>query len=159
MAAAWNIINDALAMLKEPEPGMRMINAGLMGLLADRATTGPTIIQLYYSEARAVEILTCLCSIFQRAVGPRKVCGYKDERCRVCVRAQRQADYLRVGECEKKSWKRKRFLSSLVKGNTSLHHEPKLSADAYQKEWHVSLLQLATWNDLISSSVQSTFSL
>jgi len=35
MAAVWSIINNALAMLKEPRPEMRMINVGLMGFLVD----------------------------------------------------------------------------------------------------------------------------
>ena len=52
MAAVWSIINDALAMLKEPGPEMRMINVGLMGLLVDWGTTGPAIIQLGFPEAQ-----------------------------------------------------------------------------------------------------------
>lgn len=72
MAAAWNIINDALAMLKKPGPEMRMINVGLMGLLVDWGTIGPTIIQLGYNEAHAAEILTCLCSILKKGGGVQK---------------------------------------------------------------------------------------
>lgn len=52
MAAVWSIINDALAMLKEPGPETRMINVGLMGLLVDWGTTGPTIMQLGFTEAQ-----------------------------------------------------------------------------------------------------------
>lgn len=35
MAAVWSVINDALAMLEEPGPEMRMIDVGLMGFLVD----------------------------------------------------------------------------------------------------------------------------
>lgn len=45
MVAVWSIINDALAILKEPGPEMTMINVGLIGLLVDSGTMGPPIIQ------------------------------------------------------------------------------------------------------------------
>lgn len=45
MAAVWSIINDALAILKEPGPEMMMINVDLIGLLVDSGTMGPPIIQ------------------------------------------------------------------------------------------------------------------
>lgn len=35
MTAVWSIINDALAMLKEPGAEVRMINVALMGFLVD----------------------------------------------------------------------------------------------------------------------------
>lgn len=52
MAAVWSIINDALAMLKEPGPEMRMINVGLMGFLIEWGTAGPPIIQSGSTEAQ-----------------------------------------------------------------------------------------------------------
>lgn len=52
MAAVWSIINDALAMLKEPRPEMRMINVGLMVILVDWGTTRPTITQSGFTEAQ-----------------------------------------------------------------------------------------------------------
>lgn len=65
MAAVLSIINYGLAMLKEPEPEMRMINVVLMGFLVDRGTVRPTITPLGFSEALAAEILTCLSSVLE----------------------------------------------------------------------------------------------
>lgn len=54
MAAVWSIINDALTMLEEPGPEMRMIDVGLMGFLVDWRTMGPTIIQLGHTKAQHI---------------------------------------------------------------------------------------------------------
>lgn len=67
MPAVWNIINNALAMLKEHRPELRTFSVGLMEFLVDWGTRGPTIY-----EVHAPEILTCLCSVLEEVSGEQE---------------------------------------------------------------------------------------
>lgn len=95
------------------------------------------------------------------------VSGCKEEIFRVCVLEQETDRESNEGQWL--IWGRKNVnrkgggkleekavsLRSLVMGKMSFHHEPKLSADAYQTDWHVSLLKLSTYSDPIPFCVQN----
>lgn len=155
-------------MLKEPGPEMRMINVGLMGFLVDWGTMGPTIIQLGFTESQhrywlGGEVhkgnMTAVVKKRDSVFVSKRKRQIERERQRVIEESYvpESGVWWIKKERGKESWERKQFLSSLVMGNISFHHEPKLSADAYQKQWNVSLLQLSTNTNPISFSWQRQF--
>lgn len=68
MATVWSIINDALAMLKDPGPEVSMINVGLMGFLVDWETTEVMVIEPGFIEAQLRYWHTCCVHVVWVAV-------------------------------------------------------------------------------------------
>lgn len=126
MAAVWSIINDALAMLKEPGSEMKMTNVGLMGLRVDWGTAGSTMIQLGVTKAQYTYWPDFDVHMENITVVVKK---------RDLVFVTKRKKKWRTVDIEREGASRKRavsFQSCHGRYCTSFHHEPKLSADAYQ---------------------------
>ena len=146
MSAIWSVINDALAMLKEPGLEMRMINVGLMGLRVDWDDT----VRASVRPSRDPVISDRF--VWERGWCTKKGCGGKEEEFSVCER-RRPADRVMKGSClsqnrrewiERKGVGRERSFSPALSWEMHLfNRNPSCQRMLIKKLRDVSLLQLS----------------